>query len=102
NIKRLGKEAVEIGAGYIILEGNAINLLPKLRYRKRLSWLSLSTSTREDIEDLLEMPDRSIFVGNFDRMYLNDEAVNLLPKLFIYKDNMAEWTGPYKSVKCLV
>ncbi|OIR56363.1 MAG: uncharacterized protein A8A55_2891 [Amphiamblys sp. WSBS2006] len=91
NIKRLRKEAVDIGAGSIILDGNAINILPKLRYRKRLAWLSLSTSTREDIAELLEMPDRSIFVGNFDRMYLNDEAVNLLPKLFIYKDNMAEW-----------
>ncbi|OIR55893.1 MAG: uncharacterized protein A8A55_3361, partial [Amphiamblys sp. WSBS2006] len=91
NIKRLRKEAVEVGAGSIILDGDAINILPKLRYRKRLSWLSLSTSTREDIEDLLDMPDRSIFVGNFDRMYLKDEAVNLLPKLFIYKDNMAEW-----------
>ncbi|OIR56118.1 MAG: uncharacterized protein A8A55_3135 [Amphiamblys sp. WSBS2006] len=90
NIKRLGKEVVEIGAGYIILEGNAINLLPKLRYKKRLTCLSLSTSTREDIEDLLEMPDRSIFVGNFDRMYLHGDAVNLLPKLFIYGDNTAK------------
>ncbi|OIR56114.1 MAG: uncharacterized protein A8A55_3140, partial [Amphiamblys sp. WSBS2006] len=70
-----------------------INLLPKLRYRKRFAWLSLSTNNREDIADLLEMPDRSIFVGNFDRMYLNDDAVNLLPKLFIYKDNIAEWVS---------
>ncbi|OIR56364.1 MAG: uncharacterized protein A8A55_2889 [Amphiamblys sp. WSBS2006] len=91
NIKRLGKEAVEIGAGSIILDGNSINLLPKLRYRKRFAWLSLSTNNREDIADLLEMPDRSIFVGNFDRMYLNDYAVVLLPKLFIYRDNTAEW-----------
>ncbi|OIR56021.1 MAG: uncharacterized protein A8A55_3235, partial [Amphiamblys sp. WSBS2006] len=77
---------------WLVLDGYAVELLPKLRFREenQVEKLLLSAEGAGQIKAILEAENQSIWIGKVKKLVLYGYAVKLLSKLGFHEETQME------------
>ncbi|OIR57383.1 MAG: uncharacterized protein A8A55_1857 [Amphiamblys sp. WSBS2006] len=91
----------------LFIVGYAVEILPKLRFHEEIEMeeVHLSVYGSAQINKILEIEDRSIWVGRVKKLRLYDHALQILPKLRIHGgdriENLLKTHSPEKIAEIL-
>ncbi|OIR58520.1 MAG: uncharacterized protein A8A55_0697 [Amphiamblys sp. WSBS2006] len=74
------------------LVGSAVEILSKLRFCEEIEMeeLQLSAYCSGHVSRILEAEDRSVWVGKVKNLFLDEYAIEILPKLRFHEENVME------------
>ncbi|OIR55878.1 MAG: uncharacterized protein A8A55_3377, partial [Amphiamblys sp. WSBS2006] len=78
--------------GELVLHGYAVEILPKLGFHEenQMKMICLGADCADQITEILETEDRSIWVGKVKSLDLTGYPAELLLKITIHKENQME------------